>query len=71
MRGSGGGAVSARAEAGGEDLAIKYLEFCVNELKLKVGGGEGGREWGRKVVRYNPPFMKGCEGLWAHGYGHA
>lgn len=28
---SRGGAVGE-----GEDLAIKYLEFCVNELKLKV-----------------------------------
>ena len=44
VRGSGGGAFSARAEAGEEDLAIKYLEFCVNELKLKVrrGDGDGG-----------------------------
>lgn len=25
-----------RAVGEGDDLAIKYLEFCVNELKLKV-----------------------------------
>lgn len=27
---------TAVAQAAGEDLAIKYLEFCVNELKLKA-----------------------------------
>lgn len=37
-------AAAATAAAGeGEDLAIKYLEFCVNELKLKVGREEQAR----------------------------
>lgn len=34
---TGGGDPSRAAAVGeGEDLAIKYLEFCVNDLKLKV-----------------------------------
>lgn len=36
--GAAAGTASSAADvlAAGEDLAIKYLEFCVNELKLKV-----------------------------------